>query len=181
MTGWIRSHWIDAGQIAELVDPDAVPAGAAGTPLDKWHAHLIQDGDLVGATMFMAHALQRYECVMWAARSLLETGIADRNDRVMLAVLRWLDDPSDALRRAAGDAAVAIRGNPPEKHLAQAVFLSGGSIAPPDLPPVQPPADVCAKMAAGALIVGACAQADRDGVLRGALALGEAIVTGKAS
>ncbi|MEO7384214.1 MAG: hypothetical protein ABIU18_04690, partial [Novosphingobium sp.] len=57
------------------------------------------------------------------------------------------------------------------------VWFSGGSLAPEGLAPVQPPADVCARLCAAALLVGAHAQPDPDAVLRQIGEFGEAMIT----
>ena len=180
MASWTKSTWTDAGQIACLVDPDAPPGEAGGHALDAWYGRLVQGGDLAGAAMFLGHALPRYECVVWALRSLIDAGLVDRGDPLVVAVLRWIDSPDDDLRRAAGDLADAERRNSPARYLAQAVFFSGGSIAPRDLAPVQPPPDLCAKLAAGAILSAAYAAGDPAPALRTALSLGEQLVTGGA-
>ena len=175
---WSRSIWTDAGQLVSLIDPDGDPGNAAGQSLQAWHACLVESGEIRAALAFLAHALPRYECVVWAAQALIEAGAVERKDPLVVAVLQWIDDPDDAKRRSAGDAAEAVRKTTPAKLLGHAVFLSGGSLAPKDLPPVQPPPDVCAKLAAGAVLLGAHSLPDPPAALRKALALGEAIVTG---
>jgi uncharacterized protein DUF6931 len=178
MAPWTRSTWADAGQLLAVVDPDALHADADGKALADWFAGAVQKRDIVGALFFLAHALPRYECVVWAARCLIEGGGAARSEPAMIAILRWIDDPDDELRRAAGDAAGDIAGTTPTKLLGQAIFLSGGSLAPKDLPPVQPPSDVCAKLAGAAVLLGAHRTANSDAALLQALAIGEAIVSG---
>ena len=60
-----------------------------------------------------------------------------------------------------------------------AVYVEGiSSIAPEDLAPVHAPADVCAKLAAAALVVGAYSSADPQAALRQIIELGEAAVIG---
>lgn len=176
MANWTRSSLTDAGQVLALIDPKAAPRSALG-PLAQWHARLVAAGNLDGAIEFVAHALPRYECIAWAAQAALATGIVDRTDPAVIAVLQWLDDPGDALRRAVAEAAEAGEQGP-VALLCQAVFLSGGSIAPEDLAPVHAPADVCAKLAAAALLVGAYSSADPQTALRQIVELGEAAVTG---
>ncbi|GGC32278.1 hypothetical protein GCM10011371_19640 [Novosphingobium marinum] len=170
---WKRSAWTDAGQLVELIDPDSPTREAVGKTLPAWYSGLVDSGDLTGACNFLAHALPRYECIAWAAQALLEIGAVDRKDPLMVASLRWLDDPDDARRRAANDAAQQVRPDTPAKLLAMAIFFSGGSIAPADLAPVQPAPDVCAKLAGAAVLVGGYAQPDPDTALRKVLALGE--------
>lgn len=180
MASWTKSTWTDAGQIAFMIDPDAPDGAATGHALDAWYARLVQGGDLAGAAMFLGHALPRYECVVWALRSLIDAALVDRANPLVVAVLRWIDSPDDDLRRAAGDLADAERRNSPARYLAQAVFYSGGSIAPRDLAPVQPPPDLCAKLAAGAVLSAAYASGDPAQAMRAALAVGEPMVTGSA-
>ena len=131
-----------------------------------------------GDFAFLAHALPRYEAVVWGAQVLLEAGIADRHDPLMVAVLRWIDQPGDDLRRNAGDLAEATRRNTPARNLAHAVLMSGGSIAPPEFPAVQPPTAVCAALVTGAVLAGAYALRDPRAALDLALKLGEAIANG---
>lgn len=177
MTAWNHSPWIDAGQLALVIDPGNPPAEAEGQTLPAWFARLVGDGDLDAALEFLAHALPRYECVVWAARALMETGIADRHDPLMIAVLRWIDSPDDALRRAAGDAGDDAKKTTPAKLLCDAVFLSGGSLAPAEFPAIQPDPHLCARMAAIAVVLGAHTLSDPDGAMRQALAIGEAMVS----
>ena len=149
---WSRSTWTDAGQLANLIDPDADSSEAVGQTPPAWFARLVGRGDLTEACEFLAHALPRYECVVWAAQALLETGAVDRADPAVVAILRWIDNPDDATRRAAGAAADAVRNASAPKLLANAVFFSGGSIAPPDLAVAAQRAmlDIGERMAAGA-------------------------------
>lgn len=176
---WTRSAWTDAAMLAEAVNPRKVSPDAAGKLPHEWYASLLETNRLFEAVEFVAHALPRYECAVWAAQALLELGVVDRLDPVMVGVLRWIDEPSDALRRACHELAEASRSDSPAIMLAQAVFLSGGSLAPEDLAPVLPPPDVCAKLAAGAVLSGAYACKVPDVALRTVLRLGEAMVAGR--
>jgi hypothetical protein len=170
---WTKSAWRDAGQLLVVVDPDAVDPRANGRPLDEWFAQLRNDGKLAEAVQFVAHALPRYECVVWAAQSLLETDAIDRQDPLAKAVLRWIDDPYDSKRREAMQLAEQPAANDAVRFLANAVAFSGGSLAPEDMPAVQPAPDVCAKLAAAAVLTGAYALDDPEAVLRRSLDLGE--------
>jgi hypothetical protein len=178
MTRWTRSTWTDAGQLLLVVDPDRPQPDAAGKPLADWFARLLEQGDMAGATAFLAHSLPRYECVVWAARALLEGGWAARSDPAMVAALRWIDDPDDGQRRAAQAVADSVPRTTPSKLLAQAIFVSGGSLAPEDLPPVQPAPDICAKLAGAAVLLGAQSAAEPRAALRQALEMGVAMVSG---
>ena len=176
---WTRTNWTDAAQVAEFIDPDRIPQGAAGQPPQSWFGQLLSAGQLNDAVTFMAHALPRYECVIWMAQSLIEMSAVDRRDPLVVAVLRWIDQPTDELRREAAYLAEKARGNSAAKLMAEAVMLSGGSLAPADLPPVQPPPDVCAKLASGAVLTGIYSLQEPELALRRTLALGEAIARGQ--
>jgi hypothetical protein len=177
-TFWNRSTWTDAGQLVCLIDPDNGPGEAAGQSPPAWFAGLVRRGETGPALNFLAHALPRYECVAWAAQALLEAGAIERTDPPVTAVMRWIDSPDDGTRRAAADAGDAVRQFTPAKLLTQAVFFSGGSIAPPDLPVIQPPPGVCARMAAGAILMGAHRLPAPQPALAAALSLGERMAAG---
>lgn len=176
---WSRISWTDAAQIEQFIDPGKVAQGAAGQLPKSWFGQLLSAGQLNDAVNFMAHALPRYECVVWMARSLIEIGAVERRDPLVVAVLRWIDQPSDELRREAAELAEKVSGNSAAKLMAEAVMLSGGSLAPAGLPPVQPPPDVCAKLAAGAVLTGIYSLPEPEPALRRTLALGEAIACGQ--
>jgi hypothetical protein len=175
---WTRSSWTDASQLVELIDPKRRVGDSPGHPPHVWFAKLVGDGKLMDALAFIAHALPRYECVVWATRALMELNAIDRNDPLVVAVLRWIDEPSDPLRRAAGELADANNDDSSARSLALAVLFSGGSLAPPEYAAVQPPADVCAKFAFSSVLSAALEQPDRNAAMRKALDLGEAMARG---
>lgn len=177
MAIWSRSSWTDSGHILAMIDPSSPPGEASGRPLHEWHAHLVETGDLDGAIDFMAHALARYDCIVWAARAAIAIGAIDRSDPLAVTVLQWIDNPEDSLRRAAGAAAETVKADTPVKLLCLAVYVSGGSLAPEDMTAVQPPSEICATLAAAALLLGAHNQPDPDEAMRQVLEFGEAMVT----
>lgn len=177
MSGWTLSTWGDAGQLAACVNPAGVSAAASGVAPVAWFDTLRQQGESADAMAFMAHAMPRYECVMWAVRTLIDMGL-DRGDAAIVAALRWIDNPSDSLRRAAADVGEHLDDESPQALLCQAIFLSGGSISEEDLPPVQPPPDVCAKLASAAVLVRAFAMEDPAAALDAALAAGDRVLRG---
>lgn len=176
---WSRSPFADAALLAEQVNPDHEAPSAAGQPPHIWFAALLADDKLSDALGFVAHALPRYEAVAWGAKALLEMGAVDRLDPIMVAVLRWIDQPGDELRRAASDLAETTRKDSPAKQLGLAVMMSGGSLSGPEFPPVLPPPDVCAKLVYGALMAGAHRLPDPKPALLQALASGEAMARGE--
>lgn len=177
-TAWRRSPWTDAGQIAAILAPEDGPGAASGKSLPEWYAGLIATDETSAAAGFLAQALPRYECVVWATQGLLDIGAIDRSDPLVTAVLRWIDDPDDQLRRSA--AALAEQETRPTaaRFLAQAIFFSGGSLAPPNAPAVQPPPEVCGKLVAAAVVTGVYSLPNPRPAMRQVLAIGEKIATG---
>ncbi len=165
--------------LSEQIDPDSVASEAAGQPPHAWFTKLRDSGKLFDATRFVTHALPRYECVVWGAQALLSMGAVERLDPNMVAVLRWIDQPSDALRREAGELAEATRRDGPAKMLGLAVMMSGGSLSAPEYPPVLPPTSVCAHLVAAAVLTGAHLLPDPSQALQQALAAGEAMAQGE--
>ncbi len=99
----------------------------------------------------------------------------DWRDRIREAIALWLASPSDSQRRTIWSIATERDQGCPEKLLAGAVFFSGGSIAPEDVSPVPPPAAVCGKLAACAIIAAAHATGTPEPMLRNAIATGDRI------
>jgi hypothetical protein len=176
MADWTLSPWTDAGALALAVDRRARADEARGKRPREWFRHLCETAEPAHSVMFLAHALPRYECVVWAVRSLLETGAVERTDPGMVAALRWIDDPCEALRRAAEAHAETADEDAPSTALCQAVFLSGGSLAPEDLAAIQPPPDLCAKLAAAAILRAAFAGPEPRAMIDRCLALGDEIL-----
>ena len=181
MTAWTKSNWTDASQIVGMIDAEADVEPASGKTLPDWFATLLATEDYAAALNFLAHAMSRYDCVVWATRVILEAGMADRSDPRITATLRWIDNPEDdSVRRGAFELTEAITKTSPARMLAQAVFFAGGSIAPDNSQPVPAPPDVCAKLASAAVLTGAYTQPDPKAAMRRALDTGEAMVRGNA-
>jgi|GEM_PF-1941293 hypothetical protein len=172
---WARSAWTDAALLSARIDPDTTVTQAAGQPLHAWFATLVSQDKLFDAALFLGSALPRFECVVWGTQVLLEMAVIDRQDPIVVAVLRWIDQPSDALRRHAGDLAEATRRESPARKLGMAVLMSGGSLAPDGLAPVLPPLGTCAMLIAGAVFSGAYSRPDSKMAMHRALVAGEAI------
>ncbi len=177
MSDWGAIQWTEAAQVASLM--------AAGAPVTNGaspQAHydeLMSRQQVREAVDFLGHALPRYEGIVWAAQSLKNIGDELHPDTprtpLMTAIMRWIDDPSDEQRRALGALAEEGDSTDPESLLANAVYFSGGSIAPPDLEPVLPPNDVSARFSTGAVIVAAHRCEKPEPMLRIAADLGTAI------
>lgn len=181
MTSWPIVTLTQSRQVAMLmgIDRDDLPDPAPD--LHDRYAALRRDGSRAEALDYIGHALPRLEAVSWAARILDdESRIVDLPVRDQLAldhVLRWLDDPIEANRRAAHGAAQDAGRYSAERHLATAVFYAGGSIAPVGARPVLAPPEAALRYAIGAVKVAAYRGADPNALLDRALALAERIAS----
>jgi hypothetical protein len=101
-------------------------------------AALVADAETV-----LAHALPKREAVWWACQCVRRAVGGDPEPAVgaaLQAAEAWAAAPGDVNRRRAYPAAEAVGFGHPAGSTALAAFLSGGSLAPPNLPAV-PPAD----------------------------------------
>jgi hypothetical protein len=152
---WPRSTWSEAGQVITFIGGSLKHDGKLGEladdPADYFRA-LVGQRRFHDAVPFMAHALPRFECLIWGAQTLLAVGAIDRNDPLVSATLRWIDDPGEHERLQLK--AMADRADPisPAHMLAMAVFVAGGSIAEPGDPPVAAPANATAQYVACAIL-----------------------------
>ena len=178
---WPKAPWTDAGQVFAFIGGAIEHQGAAdalGLPPGAYFETLIEAGRLRDAVHFVSHALPRYECVVWAAQSLLAAGAVDRGSALVVAVLCWIDDPCEELRRAVERLIEEETLSSPGYWLAKAVFVSGGSVSPPDCPPVLPSPAASAKFAAAAIFEAAAGSSrDSAGLLRHAASLGDALAS----
>jgi hypothetical protein len=176
MTEWTAVKLTDARQVGTLMGLDPLPEPVAAA---ECYTALREAGRQTEAMQFIGHALPRLEVVAWAARLLdaesrrLHLDMADR--QALDHALRWLDDADEGTRRAAYDAAQAAGERAPERLLGLAVFFSGGSISLPDLPPVLPPPEVCARFATTAVLLAAQRSGDMTSFLTGAMTLAEGV------
>lgn len=112
------------------------------------------------ALRFLAVALPKREAVGWGCRCVRErlaAGLPPAAGAALAAAEAWVKEPTESARRAAGSAAEAAGHGTAAGCLAASAFWSGGSLAPPDLPPA-PPADHLTGLAvAGALLLAASA------------------------
>jgi hypothetical protein len=106
------------------------------------------------ATSFVAHALPKREAVWWAVLCVREVA-GPAAPELVAAALRaaeaWVQDPSEANRRAAREAATAAGASSPAGMAATAAFQSGGSIGPPDGREILPSEQATARGVANAL------------------------------
>jgi hypothetical protein len=107
------------------------------------------------AVRFLAHHLAIGAGIKWAVASVRELQPPDQKDRneALDAADQWIKTPSDPARRAAKSAVDRAKDTSAGELAALAVFMSGGSITPPESPDVYPPPYAAHKMVAGSVRV----------------------------
>ncbi|HTU21194.1 MAG TPA: hypothetical protein VMG10_24285 [Gemmataceae bacterium] len=133
----------------KLLRPDLTPG--------QYLAVLMEQRLYPDAIRFLASALPKREAVWWACGCI--RAMPDPLDApaaiALQAAEKWAADPSDENRRAAMPAAEAVGLAHPAGCIAAACFWSGGSLAPPDLPPVAPAAHLTAHVVTASLLLAA--------------------------
>lgn len=138
----------DAGEEArKLLRPDLTPQRYLDL-LEKKQLH-------PAAIQFLAHALPKREAVWWACVCARASAGAAPAARALRAAETWVADPSEGNRRAALPAAMADGVATAAGCAALAAFVSGGSLAPPEAPPVPPAENLTAQTVAGAVVLAA--------------------------
>jgi uncharacterized protein DUF6931 len=153
---------IEAKTAAEICARFELSGPAAALPRDglsptAFLERLIEARHILDALSFLAHALPKREAVGWAARCARLAGgpKSPEQQTALEAVERWRLEPSEELRRAAMAAAEKAQLNNPAGCAALAVFFTGGSLAPPDVPVVPPGEGLTARAVAGAVLMAA--------------------------
>ena len=121
------------------------------------------------AVQFLAHGLPIEIAVKWAcacSRELLPPPLLDQSKEALESVEAWLDTPDDSARWRARRAADESRMSSPVDFVAMAIFLSGGSVTPPEAPVTAPPPFVASKMVAGSIQLAVLAQTPENAALR---------------
>lgn len=152
---WPRVKWTRAGQLAAIFDGLVDLDGLMEAPPQDAFAALRQR-DIHQAARFIAQCLPRVEAVQWAASCLaaMDNVTHARRLAARKAVNRWLAEPSDSNRRLAYQAGEAASFATAEGAACLAVFLSGGSLAPPTQDQgVQPAAGSFGQAVAGAVML----------------------------
>jgi hypothetical protein len=121
-------------------------------------AVLVEDERYADAVRFLAHLLPKREAIFWAwssARRALDPEPPPEITAVLEATGRWITEPTEENRRPMLELAQAADLGTPAGCAALAAFLSGGSIAPPGLPPVEPDPYAAAKAITGSIVLAA--------------------------
>lgn len=133
---------------------------------------------------FLAHALPARDAIWWGCLCMQHAcgeRLAPPEREAAIATVRWVLQPNEENRAAAGPAAQAVGLASPAGSLAMAVHLTGGSMAPPNAPPVPPGPYAPAKPVAAAIkLAGAKGDAARlQDTLRLFLNLGIEVAEGR--
>ncbi len=163
MSATVQTNKLSAADLAEVLRrcelPDAAAAAAAGgADIAAVIAALAGEGFLMEAVRVFAHSLPKREAVWWACMCALHTApanLAGADATARETAELWVRQQSDALRRAAMDAAKAAGFQSPEAWAGVAAFWSGDSIAPPDSFKVPPPPHLTGVAVAGAVALAA--------------------------
>lgn len=131
----------------ELLEPD--------DSAEYYLSALIENGLFTDAIRFTAYRLSKREAVWWGCLCAWEACRPKPTPAVSAALHActvWVREPSEENRYTAEAARDAALGTP-AGHLALAVFLSGGSISRPELPPVAPNPGLTARLVAEAVLL----------------------------
>ncbi len=137
---------------AALITPEIQPLEYVSLLMER---HLYPD-----AVRFLAHALPRREAVWWAwvcARREAGQNPPPKIKASLEATEKWIAQPVEENRRAAMAAAQAADLGTAAGCAGLAAFFSGGSLSPPEAPPVPPGEYLAAKAVTGAVIFAAVA------------------------
>lgn len=150
-------------------EPEALALRAADDSAQTWLAKLVERGLDGDAVRVLAGALPKRECVHWAlacAKEALAKQASEPQRAALAATELWLGDPSDANRRAAGAASEVAELDNCAGCVALAAYLSGGSLAPPELVPVPPAEHLTALAASTAIQLAAVADSPLKGPMQ---------------
>jgi hypothetical protein len=135
------------------------------------------------ALEFLAHALPKREAIWWACLAVRHAQGAElpsKESVALKATVEWVLEPDEGKRRAAQAAGEAADFGTPAGCAALAVYGSGGSLTPPNLPEAPPEPTMTAKAVSGCLALAAAKvdPADSAHVQRQLVELGIAIAEG---
>ncbi len=156
----INSKTVAISAVAELGDEAMALVSPDLHPLD-FVALLMEKKFYPDAVRFIAHALPKREAVWWAwvcARRSAGEQPPPKIKGALDATERWVAQPTDDNRRLAMAAAEKAELGTAAGCAGLAAFFSGGSLAPPEAPPVPPGEFLAAKAVSGAVIFAAVAK-----------------------
>jgi hypothetical protein len=178
MGEWPIIRMTQARQVAELMEIERGQMPDEGVGVQDFYRQA-RLRSAVDALDVIGHALPRFEAVCWAAevldRESRKRELPPPDRQALDSSLRWTGEPDDANRRAAYAAAESAADSGPERLLGLAVFLSGGSLSEPELPPVLPEPGTCCRLAVAAVKVAGYRNSDPEPLFAEALELAEGV------
>ena len=155
-----NSKTVMISNVAELGDEAMALVRPELHPLDLVSV-LMEKSLFPDAVRFIAHALPKREAVWWGwvcARRSAGENPPPKIKAALDATERWIAQPNEDNRRLAKAAAEKAELDTAAGCAGLAAFFSGGSLAPPEAPPVPPGEFLTAKAVAGAVIFAAVAK-----------------------
>jgi hypothetical protein len=155
-----NSKTVTISAIAELGEEAMALVRPELHPLDLV-AVLMEKSLFPDAVRFIAHALPKREAVWWGwvcARRSAGENPPPKIKSALDATERWIAQPSEDNRRLAMAAAEKAELSTAAGCAGLAAFFTGGSLGPPEAPPVPPGEFLAAKAVAGAVIFAALAK-----------------------
>lgn len=131
-----------------LLAPDQTP--------EAYVATLTEHAQFADAIRVLSAHLPKRNSIFWAHRcvqELLADKLSEKETAALQAAMTWMEGPSEENRRAAMKAAEQAEFLTPPSWVAAAAFWSEGSIAPPDLPDVQPDEQLTGQAVTAALML----------------------------
>jgi hypothetical protein len=156
----INSKTVALATVAELGEEAMALLRPDLHPLD-FVALLMEKALFPDAVRFIAHALPKREAVWWGwvcARRAAGENPPPKIKAALDATEKWIAQPSEDNRRLAMAAAEKAELGTAAGCAGLSAFFSGGSLAPPDAPPVPPGEFLAAKAVSGAVIFAAVAK-----------------------
>jgi hypothetical protein len=141
------------------LDVERSPVLQPGMSAQDFLGALVAQRLYLDAVTFMASALPTREAVWWSYVCAREprggAALSATDAAALAAALAWVCEPTEHNRRAAKDAADATEFATAAGLVGLAVFFSGGSIAPADVPTVAPAEHLAAQTVRGAVMAAA--------------------------
>jgi hypothetical protein len=119
---------------------------------------LLEHDHYPDAVRLLAHALPKREAVWWAwvtARRTAGDGPPEEIQAVLDATEVWIKEPTDQNRRVVMEKAEIAEFSTAAGCAGLAAFLSGDSLAPPDVEPVAPGEYMAANAISGSIVLAA--------------------------
>jgi hypothetical protein len=139
-------------QARERVRPDWTPG--------RYFTQLVDREDHVAAAEFLAYALPKREAVWWACLCARQSPATPASSAALEAAEKWVVNPTDENRRSGMAAALDAGLMSPAACAALAAFVSEGSVAPVEAPPVLTGENATAQTVAGSILLAAAAQGE---------------------